>query len=133
MATGSTKPTKITFWHMLRDVLVKSIDKGQFLVAVLALIVIFWLWKMPSEDASRLAFDVLNKFSNGSLIGYGLTGIVSIMWFLHAKHLRRKGEEELKRVTGVRTKLQKKELGDKVVSSTSIRRTGKKGKEEGKS
>jgi hypothetical protein len=44
------KAPQIGFYHMLRDVLVASLNKGQFLVALNGLILIVLILKMPSAN-----------------------------------------------------------------------------------
>ena len=102
---------------MLRDVLVASLNKGQFVIAVAALIIVVMLVRMPPEDVTKLAFEIIHKLSSGNLVGYALAVVLALCWYIHAKKQRRNCEEELKRLTGERTKLQKQTLGKKVVSS----------------
>jgi len=55
---------------MVRDVLVASLNKGQFPVAIIAAIVVVALWKMPGEEVARLAFEILNRLVDLSVLGW---------------------------------------------------------------
>lgn len=107
---------KIGFWHMVRDVLIASLNKGQFLVALLGMMIMLMIVKMPAADVSRLMFEVVGKLESGYLAGYLLSIILGGGWFAHAKFQRRIIQNELNRIAEQRTELQRKQLG-KVKSS----------------
>ena len=123
MSKPKSPAVKVTFWHMLRDVLIASLNKGQFLVALSFLVVIIILLKMPGQDVSRLAFEVVQKLENGRLLGYLMTILISGGWFTHAKWQRRRIATELTRLADERNKLQKKSITGKVTSSGTRRMT----------
>ena len=57
---------------MLRDVFLASIDRGQFLFAIVGFVIVIVILKMPSKDVSRLAFRLLDSIANGKALGYVL-------------------------------------------------------------
>jgi hypothetical protein len=117
------KPTtvKVTFWHMLRDVLIASINKGQFLAAILGLLLVIYFVRAPIDTITALLVSVINALISGALIGYAL-GLGSIAgWYFHAKSLRRKHHEELNRIASEKTEVQKKLLGSGKVKSSKKR------------
>jgi len=87
---------RIGFAEMLRDVLVASIRKGQFPVALLGLILLASILKMPSADVSALVFRIVDLLSSGRLIGYVTTLFVSLGWWLHAQYLRQVIDAEVR-------------------------------------
>src|SRR5665213_4095854 len=91
MRKSNKKPEgyKVTVWEMLRDVLVASMNKGQFPLAIVGLIIITIIWRMPSESVGKLAFEVVEEMKNGYLIGYVVAFVAIIGWFFHAKAQRR--------------------------------------------
>ena len=119
MRKSNKKPEgyKVTVWEMLRDVLVASMNKGQFPLAIVGLIIITIIWRMPSESVGKLAFEVVEEMKNGYLIGYVVAFVAIIGWFFHAKAQRRWAATEIKRVTAERTKVQEEKMGTKLQSS----------------
>lgn len=51
----------MTLFQMLRDVLVASLNRGQFPMAVMGLIAVIAVCRMPPEDLSRLS-EQRNRF-----------------------------------------------------------------------
>lgn len=102
---------------MVRDVLVASMNKGQFPFAMLTVIVLAMIVKMPPADVSRLAFRLFDAIERHELLGY-IFSIVSLTgWFFHAKYQRRIITDEMTRLSGERNSLQSKALGKGVKSS----------------
>ena len=110
---------KVSIAHAISMVFVASINKGQLPVAILGAILITYCWRVSPETLTEHGRSIINGLYSGYLIGY-LLGILAIGgWYLHAKALRRSHFEELGRVAGEKTELQKKQLGPKVRSSKS--------------
>jgi hypothetical protein len=101
----------------LRDVLIASINKGQFPVAALALILILALMRMPDDDVSRLMFRLLDLMESGRLGGYVLWAGTLAGWLIHSRFQRRTFTAEMERVVRERTELQVRLLGNRVKSS----------------
>ena len=106
---------------MLNNVLIASLAKGQFLTALLFLTFIFMVWRMPSEDVSRLVFTIVTDLENGTLLGYVLATIATGGWYLHAKRQRRLYEAEMARLAEQRDALQARALPDLLESSEGKR------------
>lgn len=111
------QPKGIGFFHMLRDVLVASINKGQFPWAILAMIVISIIWKMPPQDVSEFAFRVLDSLERRVILGYAIACVLAVGWFLHSRYQRRIITGELNRVSTQRNQLQEQTLGNRIRSS----------------
>lgn len=107
---------KIGFYHMIRDVLIASINKGQFPLGIFGIIMIILVLKLPPADASQLLRNILSALKQGYLVGYVFAGILATGWLVHAKWQRRDIKKEMERITTMRNKLQK-ELGLKITSS----------------
>lgn len=106
---------------MLRDVLITSINKGQFPLAIFGLILLTVVGRMPQKDLSVFMFQVLDKLVRGYLLGYLLAGGLSVGWLAHAKWQRKSFVDEIDRMAGERDKSQQRGLGNKVVSSKKSR------------
>ena len=89
---------RIGFAEMLRDVLVASISKGQFPVALLGIIVLASVLKMPPADVSTLVFRIVELLSSGRWAGYVLALLVSLGWWRHARYLRHSLDAEMRRM-----------------------------------
>jgi hypothetical protein len=104
------------FYDMLRDVLIASLVKGQFLIALGALILIILIVKLSSRDLGRIVLRMLDVVERGH-IGYLLAGVSLFGWCLHAKYQRRAAVRELRRLSRERNRLRPRSLGDVVKSS----------------
>jgi len=111
------RPQKVGIAQSVRDVLIASMNKGQFPLALLALITLAVLYKMPGEDVSRLVFTYATDLANNGIIGYVLFGITALSWFVHAKWQRRKINREMARMGREKTKWQEIALGKKLETS----------------
>lgn len=59
---------RLGFAQMLRDVFVTSINKGQFLVALIGFIVAIVILKMPPNDVSRVVFRIVDSWRVGGFL-----------------------------------------------------------------
>ena len=108
---------KIGFFHMIRDVLVASINKGQFLVALVGAIVFLFIWRIPAQDLTLLAREIGAGLQEWSVIGWLLFALVSLSWCVFAIRSRRIYRAEIRRVSAEKSDLQKKLLGTDAPSS----------------
>lgn len=115
---SSARSVKVTWAEAARDVLTISMNRGQFPLAILAILFGLFLWKLPDEKVYELAKELLAGLLSGYLIGYGLFALSVLAWFVHSKSQRRSLARELARVSAERSDLQKKLLGNKNVRSS---------------
>ena len=59
--TGSKEGVKVSLFEFLRDVLIASIEKGQFPAALIAIIALSMIWRMPPADVGKLVFRLLDQ------------------------------------------------------------------------
>ena len=107
-------------YHMLRDVFVASMNKGQFPIAALSLISIIVIIKMPSSDVARLVFRLLGMAEELRIAGWILFLVTAAGWYLHSKMLRRRCAIELERITSERNRLQGNRLGKVRIKSSDV-------------
>lgn len=127
MAPRSKEPTKAYHnqgnpyrpngWGMIRDIIIASMNKGQFLVAgVWLLLLILFLKLSPNQ-----AYAVVRKFGkllvNGQIAGWVLLWIVVIAWLFHSKYQRRNFTREMKRIAQEKKDIQQTQLGTRLGSS----------------
>ena len=105
----------------LRDVLIASINKGQFPFAILGLILLALIMKMPPDDVSRLVFRLVDGVERGSLFGYALSLFLLAGWYVHARYQRRVISQEIERMAAERNMLQGKNLGEQRIKSSKGR------------
>lgn len=117
--SGGTRRNRPGFAQVLRDVLIASMNKGQFPVFILGIIVLVAILKMPPADVSKLMFRVLDAAERRWLLGYALSVVLALGWFFHARSQRRLITGEMSRVAEERNRLQGKVLGDRIKSSES--------------
>ncbi|SRR6266542_7075026 len=115
---SSPSPRAVNIWQMIRDVLIASINKGQFLLALVAAVLCLILWKMSPADVSRLAFEILDGLKTGQLGGWVISPVAIIGWFVHSRWQRKIFTQEMLRVSEERNKWQEKS-GAPVRSSES--------------
>jgi len=102
----------------LRDVLIASINKGQFPFAILGLVLLALIMRMPPEDVSKLVFRLLDGLERGSLLGYLLSLLFLAGWYVHARYQRRVISGEIARMAAERNMLQSKNLGQQRIKSS---------------
>ena len=103
--------------QMIRDIAVASINKGQFPAFVVGMNVFAAILKMPPRDVSTLVFRFLEAGERHELLGYALSGLITIGWFVHARFQRRLIHGELSRVSSERNRAQGHVLGNRIKSS----------------
>jgi hypothetical protein len=108
---------KIGFWQAIRDIMVMSMNKGQFPIALLGLVIICFVLKMPANDVSRFVFEILGLFKSLHLVGWALGMTTSLGWLLHSKHQRRMIDKEMTRISRERDDNQAKLLEKELTSS----------------
>ncbi|WP_129781447.1 hypothetical protein [Peristeroidobacter soli] len=86
--------------NAFRDILIASINKGQFPLAIFWLIAMSLIWRIPPEDVSRLVFRIVDGLERWALLGYLLALVVTGGWFVHVRSLRRVISLELSRSFG---------------------------------
>lgn len=115
--SGSQNAGNINFNRLLRDVLVASLNKGQFPFAMVGIIAIVLIWRMPKEVAGALATDLLGRVADGSILGYIFALVLGGGWLVHAQSLRRQCRDEMERISAERNLWQKRALGGDLQSS----------------
>lgn len=93
--------------------------KGQFPLALVAMVFVVMILKMPPQDVSRLMFQLEADISNGKLTGFLLSFLLGGGWFVHARWQRRTITSEVSRIGEEKSKLQGHHLDVKIESSES--------------
>lgn len=120
--TGSKEGAKVSLFEFLRDVLIASMDKGQFPAALIAIIALSMIWRMPTADIGKLVFRLLDVAQEAGLMGYVASVLCLFSWFRHARYQRRFIAREMQRVSQERNQMQARELEKKLKSSEGGRK-----------
>jgi len=103
---------------MCSNVLVASLNKGQFIAAIIFVLLLVCIIRMPSNDVSKLIFDIKQDFENGSIVGYAWAFFSTIGWYIQSKWQRKLMTNELRRISAERNELQTKIIGEKYIKSS---------------
>lgn len=118
---SKTRTSSVSWAQAFRDVLVGSMNKGQFPLAIVGIIFMLILYKMTPQGVDRLVDRLLDGLVAYSLVGWAVSGPLVAGWYLHSKWQRRTIQRELDRVTEERNRLQTEKLEGKPKSSEARR------------
>lgn len=110
----------MNFWNMTNNILLASLNRGQFIPASVFIIVLVGIMRMPEGDVTRFLYEVLADLKNGALLGYIWGGLVTYLWFKGTKALRKQNVTEMKRIVEERNHYQAKQIGEHNVKSSEV-------------
>jgi len=113
----ASKRKGVTFFEMLRDALVASLRKGQFPMAVMGLIAVIAVCRMPAANLSQLVFRILDAAEAREYGGYALSVMITLAWAIHGKRQRREFTTEVRRLSDELDRLQQLALDVQIRSS----------------
>lgn len=96
--------------YPIRDVLIESLGKGQFIAAGVLLILGIILWRMPETEIVPFFNSLMNRCEGNYIFGWILFVIVVVCWFGHYKFISRTHARELNRALKEKEDLQSKLL-----------------------
>lgn len=112
-----TKESKVTWAEAFRDMVVASIDHGQFPLMFVFLLSIIFISKLPNDDVSVLARELFESVTKGEMVFLFCFLITVAGWVLHVKLIKKNFEREYKRIGREKSELQEKLMGRKLKSS----------------
>lgn len=115
-----TNKAAVTWAQAFRDIINKAMDRGQLLPILFFFIFMFFIYRMPSENVYEFGMNIVQGFKDLSLLGWGTTVLVSILWAGHARIMRRKHSAEYLRIGGEKSKLQQDKAKPTLGSSDSF-------------
>jgi hypothetical protein len=83
---GSRGKSSVGLYEFLRDVLLASIDKSQFPLALTAIIVLAVVWKLSPADLAHLLVRLVTFAERRSVVGYVAATISVVGWVLHVRY-----------------------------------------------
>jgi hypothetical protein len=69
--------------YPIRDVLLSSLEKGQFIIASLLLLIGMFIWRLPSNELSKVFDSLFSRIENNWLWGWILFVICIFSWYVH--------------------------------------------------
>jgi hypothetical protein len=96
------------FWGMIRDIFVTSMNKGQFPVMVVGIIIIILVIKLPSNEAYNLLHEILLLFEKWHILGWILSLLFLVGWLFNVRRIRKIHSSEMDRVSNNKRDLQGK-------------------------
>lgn len=116
--TPGPRPTvKVTWAEFARDVLIRSMDRGQGPFYVFTMILTVLILKMSPDKVGALVDELIVGLKELWLIGYIAAGLLLLAWAGWARRQRSITFREQDRMGKEKARLQKKLLGDKLKSS----------------
>lgn len=108
---------RVTMAQATRDIVIAAMNKGQLIPVLLGACIIIILWRMPSDDVTKLANRLLDLLSNHAIFGYALWLVTIMLWYVHATHVRNVHNVESGRIGKEKSRLQEQLLERPLPSS----------------
>jgi len=108
------------FWGMIQNVLIASLNKGQFIIGIFGIIVIILVIKLPSSDTKDLLVNFLEILKDWKFLGWFTSIIFAFGWYTSNKRLRKIYSEEFNRIGQEKTDLQNRFGKNKLKTSKKI-------------
>ncbi len=93
--------------YPIRDVLIASMSNGLFLIAVMALVIVTFVYRLPDTELRSFAKDVYRAWKDLSIIGWVLWLISCGIWLFHVRFISKRSNKEIIRLAGEKDKYQK--------------------------
>jgi hypothetical protein len=78
--------SRVGLYEFLSDVLVASIDKRQFPLALAAIILLAVIWKLSPADLAHVLVRLITFAERRSVVGYVVAIISVVGWLLHVRY-----------------------------------------------
>lgn len=109
-------PGRPNVWGMIQTIAITAIGRGQFVLAIVAAVILAIIIKMPGEQVYLL----MDKFVDRYIVGWVLCIFMAVGWIVTAKFLRRTHTGEITRMSSEKTNLQEKLIGKVGSSKESV-------------
>jgi hypothetical protein len=97
---------KVNFWGMVQNVATHAMNKGQFLAAAAAAIILTLIWKIPEAVAGDILKSVLRNLGRMKGLSYLMNVVFLLGWAAHMRWVTRSNSRELDRIGREKTQLQ---------------------------
>lgn len=124
MSVKRTITVKLNGWAALKDIMIHSMDKGQFPLAIVGAIVGLIIWCLEPKDVSRLLDRILYNLTTLKGVSYLANIGLIVAWYIHAKWQRRSISIEMNRMGREKTRLQEHHTDTKLASTNPKKKRG---------
>jgi hypothetical protein len=115
--TPNSVSGQLNFWGAASSIMIAAINRGQFPFALAALVLIVIILRLPQEDVSALAHQLIELVERMHILGFIAFGLTAILWYVHARWQREAISSEFEEIVKERDYFQKA-AGVPVESST---------------
>ena len=121
MAQINSKRTfnRPNLWGMIQNVLIASLNKGQFLLGIIGLGFIIMIVKLSPADTKIFLDSLLEAAGSWKYAGWMLGIFSTAGWFFGTKRLRTLHTKEINRISEEKKNLQQSKLNNKRLSSSN--------------
>jgi hypothetical protein len=123
MSKARTVRNSVNFWLFLQNVFTASMNKGQFPLACFTFIIALLIYRLPSEDVSRLVNRIISDAGDLREESIALNVLLALSWAIHAKWQRRSISEEMDRIGKEKSSLQEQNAGRTLSHSNATKGT----------
>ncbi len=109
----------VTIWQMIRDLVIYSLDRGQFMPVGFLGIVTLIIWRLPAADLKEVALESIRFFQNVGPLGWASSVLIAILWGVHVRWLQKSNQTEMERLVDERNELQSLNTPSSITSSKS--------------
>ncbi len=108
------------FWGMMRDVLIQSLNKGQFLIGLVGFIIMILVLKMSQDQVDKMMMELVQMFKSLYYFGWFLAIVCIFGWYLTSKKLRKIQSQEVTRMAKEKNALQELAINKSLSTSNKI-------------
>lgn len=116
---NKSEQSEISWAQAFRDIIIKSMDKGQLLPVLGFLIMLALIFKMPEDKVYTFGEQIVAGFKDMSLLGWLCATVACVLWSGHARIMRRKHSAEYRRIGLEKSRLQQAKIKGPIGSSDS--------------
>lgn len=109
-------------WGMIQNVLIASLNKGQFIVGIIGLCFIIMIVKLSAEDTSIFLKQIITAAGDLHYAGWFLGIFSTAGWFVGTKRLRKLHTSEITRISNEKKILQQSKTGRTLASSNQSKK-----------
>ncbi|HDL6963415.1 TPA: hypothetical protein PXM28_002734 [Yersinia enterocolitica] len=114
---GSKGKQGVTWAHAWRDVMLKAMASGQLVPITISIILMIAAFRLPEDELSKIAHDVIDGLISHALIGWVCAAIILGAWSWHAGVMRRCFSQEAQRIGREKTEIQQNQTSQELGTS----------------
>ena len=113
----NSNPYKPNFWGMIQGITIATINKGQFLLFCLFLIIVILIIKAPGASVGELLHNFAGLLREEAILGWIFAFLELMVNIFVIRFQRKTHHDEIERISREKSKLQEELIGRKLHSS----------------